>query len=111
MAMEFEGERLKVFACPLGGVGSGNVSFSGTGQLVAWQIVNNFNSGAHGVDGAIVPLTFFACLGETRANLKSDAVANGFCGKFADRKRLEGSKPFPNFACPLRNRFARECGT
>lgn len=58
--MEFEGERLKVFAFPLGGVGSGNVSFAGTGQLVAWQIVNNFNSGPNGTSGAIVPLTFFA---------------------------------------------------
>jgi len=76
--MEFEGERLKVFACPLGGVGSGNVSFSGTGQLVAWQIVNNFNSGAHGVDGATVPLTFFAAWAKARANLKSDAACKRF---------------------------------
>ncbi|GBC98553.1 hypothetical protein HRbin17_01066 [bacterium HR17] len=58
--MEFAGERLRVFAFPLGGIGSGNVSFAGTGQLVAWQIVNNFHSGAHGTLGALVPITFFA---------------------------------------------------
>jgi hypothetical protein len=110
MAMEFEGERLKVFACPLGGVGSGNVSFSGTGQLVAWQIVNNFNSGAHGADGTTVPLTFLP-LGRNKGEPQKRRCCNGFCGKFADRKRLEGSKPFPNSACPLRNRFDRECGT
>jgi len=31
--MEFEGERLKVFACPLGGVGSGNLEFFGDGAI------------------------------------------------------------------------------
>jgi uncharacterized protein (DUF608 family) len=95
MAMEFEGERLKVFACPLGGVGSGNVSFSGTGQLVAWQIVNNFNSGAHGVDGAIVPLTFFAAWAKQGRTSKATLLQTVSVANLPTAKGLKAQNCFP----------------
>jgi non-lysosomal glucosylceramidase len=95
MAMEFEGERLKVFACPLGGVGSGNVSFSGTGQLVAWQIVNNFNSGAHGVDGAIVPLTFFAAWAKQGRTSKATLLQTVSVANLPTAKGLKAQNRFP----------------
>ncbi len=93
--MEFEGEKLKVFACPLGGVGSGNLSFSGTGQLVAWQIVNNFNSGAHGVSGAIVPLTFFAAWARQGRNAKATLLQTVPVADLPTVKGLKAQNRFP----------------
>ncbi|MCS7224790.1 MAG: GH116 family glycosyl-hydrolase, partial [Armatimonadetes bacterium] len=55
--MEIKGER---WAFPLGGIGAPGLSLSGTGQLVAWQMMNNFHSGPDGVGGAIAPFSFFA---------------------------------------------------
>ena len=93
--MEFEGERLKVFACPLGGVGSGNVSFSGTGQLIAWQIANNFNSGAYGVDGAIVPLTFFAAWAKQGRTAKATLLQTVPVADLPTAKGLKAQNRFP----------------
>ncbi|MCS7264156.1 MAG: non-lysosomal glucosylceramidase [Armatimonadetes bacterium] len=93
--MEFEGERLKVFAFPLGGVGSGNLSFAGKGQLVAWQIVNNFNSGAHGFSGAIVPLTFFAAWAKQGRNLKATLLQTAPVHDLPTVKGLRAKNKFP----------------
>ncbi len=93
--MEFEGERLRVFAFPLGGVGSGNLSFSGSGQLVAWQIVNNFNSGAHGVSGAIVPLTFFAAWAKQGRNAKATLLQTVPIANLPTVKGLRARNRFP----------------
>ncbi len=54
--MKFKGNR---WAFPLGGIGAPGFSLSGSGRLVAWQMMNNFHSGPDGVDGAVVPLSFF----------------------------------------------------
>ncbi|MFA0731295.1 MAG: hypothetical protein LKKZDAJK_002568 [Candidatus Fervidibacter sp.] len=93
--MEFEGEWLKVFACPLGGVGSGNLSFAGTGQLVAWQIANDFNSGAHGVDGAIVPLTFFAAWAKQGQSAKATLLQTVPAADLPTVKGLKAQNRFP----------------
>jgi len=93
--MEFEGERLKVFAFPLGGVGSGNLSFAGSGQLVAWQIVNNFNSGANGVSGAIVPLTFFAAWAKQGRTAKATSLQTLPVANLPTVKGLKVRNRFP----------------
>lgn len=93
--MEFSGERLKVFAFPLGGVGSGNLSFSGTGQLVAWQIVNNFNSGAHGASGAVVPFTFFAAWAKQRRNSEATLLQTIPVANLPTVKGLKAENRFP----------------
>lgn len=93
--MEFEGERLTVFAFPVGGVGSGNLSFAGTGQLVAWQIANNFNSGAHGVNGAIVPLTFFAGWAKQGRSVKAALLQTVPVADLPTVKGLKAQNRFP----------------
>ncbi len=50
----YEGEHLDQIAFPLGGIGTGCVSLSGTGGLVDWEIFNRPNK------GSILPYTFFA---------------------------------------------------
>ncbi|MDI7274499.1 MAG: GH116 family glycosyl-hydrolase [Anaerolineae bacterium] len=51
----YEGESLGQVAFPIGGIGTGSVSLSGTGALVDWEIFNRPNK------GTILPFTFF-CL-------------------------------------------------
>ncbi len=41
----FSGERLKMIAFPLGGVGAGSISLGGRGQLRDWEIFNKPNKG------------------------------------------------------------------
>lgn len=93
--MVFLGERLKVFAFPFGGVGSGNVSFSGTGQLVAWQIANNFTSGAHGINGAVVPLTFFAAWAKQGRTVKASLLQTVPVADLPTAKALSAENRFP----------------
>jgi len=49
----FEGAHLAQIAFPLGGIGTGCVSLSGSGGLVDWEILNRPNK------GSILPYTFF----------------------------------------------------
>lgn len=93
--MEYAGERLRVFAFPLGGVGSGNVSFSGTGQLVAWQIANNFNSGPNGASGAIVPLTFFAAWAKQERSAKATLLQTVSVADLPSCQGLQAENCFP----------------
>ena len=41
----YKGDYLDMIAFPLGGIGTGCISFSGTGRLVDWEIFNNPNKG------------------------------------------------------------------
>ncbi len=93
--MEYAGEQLRVFAFPLGGVGSGNLSFAGTGQLVAWQIMNNFNSGPHGVSGALVPLTFFAAWAKQGQTAKACLLQTAPVANLPTAKGLRAENRFP----------------
>ena len=49
----YEGEQLREIAFPLGGLGTGCVSLSGTGALVDWEIFNRPNK------GCVLPYSFF----------------------------------------------------
>ncbi len=93
--MEHAGDRLRVFAFPLGGVGSGNLSFSGSGQLVAWQIMNNFNSGPHGVSGALAPLTFFAVWARQGQTAKANLLQTAPFGDLPTAQGLRAENRFP----------------
>lgn len=50
----YRGERLKAVAMPMGGIGAGNVSICGTGELRGWEIFNRHNP------RAALPGSFFA---------------------------------------------------
>jgi non-lysosomal glucosylceramidase len=50
----FEGEKLRKVAFPLGGIGAGCVSLSGSGELIDWEIFNRPNL------GSFLPFTFFS---------------------------------------------------
>ncbi len=93
--MEYAEERLSVFAFPLGGVGGGNLSFAGTGQLVAWQIMNNFNSGPHGASGALVPLTFFAAWVKQGRTAKARLLQTTPVANLPTTKGLRAENRFP----------------
>src|SRR6202045_2352272 len=48
----YTGERLKYISFPLGGIGTGSVSLTGSGRLIAWSIrnrpaINQFNGYSH----------------------------------------------------------------
>ena len=43
--MTYEGDNLNLIAFPMGGIGSGCISLSGTGKLVDWEIFNLPNKG------------------------------------------------------------------
>lgn len=43
----FRAKELNEIAMPMGGIGAGQVYLTGKGLLDRWQIMNNFNSGAH----------------------------------------------------------------
>jgi uncharacterized protein (DUF608 family) len=49
----FSGETAREVAFPLGGIGAGCVSLSGTGELIDWEIFNRPNKGSY------LPKTFF----------------------------------------------------
>jgi len=50
----YRGEHLKAVAFPMGGIGAGNVSICGTGELREWEIFNRHNL------RAVLPGSFFA---------------------------------------------------
>jgi non-lysosomal glucosylceramidase len=41
----YEGDKLDQLAMPMGGIGTGCISFAGTGRLIDWEIFNNPNRG------------------------------------------------------------------
>ena len=50
----FEGDRLRKVAFPIGGIGTGCVSLSGSGELIDWEVFNRPNM------GSFLPFTFFS---------------------------------------------------
>ena len=54
VGIEYPGERRRHVAMPLGGIGTGNVSLSGTGALTQWEIGNQGNH------LGVLPQSFFA---------------------------------------------------
>ena len=49
----FTGRKLSQVAFPIGGIGTGSISLSGTGALVDWEIFNRPNV------GSVLPYSFF----------------------------------------------------
>ena len=43
----YQGETAREVAFPLGGIGAGSISLSGTGELVDWEIFNRPNKGSY----------------------------------------------------------------
>jgi hypothetical protein len=41
----YEGDNLNLVAFPMGGIGSGCISLSGTGKLIDWEVFNKANKG------------------------------------------------------------------
>ena len=58
----FAERRLSQIAFPIGGIGTGSISLSGTGALVDWEIFNRPNV------GSILPYTFFTLWAQAEGN-------------------------------------------
>ena len=67
----YTGERTRYLAFPLGGIGSGGLSISGSGRLIDWSIRNK--PALHGYNG----YSHFAIKAERQGELVDARVLNG----------------------------------
>lgn len=67
----YRGRKLSQIAFPLGGIGTGSVSLSGTGALVDWEIFNRPNI------GSTLPYTFFTLWAQAEGDAPVCKVVQG----------------------------------